>query len=835
MKKKLLALLSVFAAATMLAFGAIGCGEKPDNSQDTGSGNVSTDTGSDTTEDKTPTLTVSQSTLSMEVYESATLTAELKNSEEEIRWSSSDESVVKVVDGVVTAYKAGSATVTATAGDLTASCEITVAEATETPVFANLDESLTLIKGTSEELDFSLTYKGEAFEMATVSVTTESDKISVSENVVTAVEYGEATLTVTATVNGEAVATATVTVNVVEFGTLIVDLPENKLQLWIGQEGYALSNITAQINGVNVENPEFTVVSNDENVVVLADGKLTPVAVGETAVTVSFTTEMATYDTTITVTVSKQQVVKSVNFFVQGDAGKTSAETGNAVIDLSATEIDLSTVSKVICEEEEVEFSFEGANITLVNAYGGYKLYTLVTPMVDYVIDGMVYGYSVSTAEELLEWRKNMASWKAYTVLMNDIDLGGVVLEEGVFQLKGGLDGRGYTVSNFTYSETSGFFYYINAGAEVRNIQFVNAVQDCTGQEEGKAVIVGLFGNNLMGTVENVLVKTTVKNMLEGTDHYGILTYYFAETGMMKNVVIYAEAANCTPHYFFGCGAGAESAGANVIENVRMVCAGTGFAACGQSAISSGGHASTDAMVQEAKFDTWGGLWQVVDGVPYMSDYSDDELNAYVEAAGKATVGGTITFNTTSFYPLTYALAEEVTGITVENNQVAIGADASIGAEFTVNVTCEAIPEFSKQISFTVEKEAVVLEEVMLAQGNGGKWEYTTGKATFDFTDKGVDLTNVSSVLLDGVAFNDYVIDGNKLVLTNAPGGDHIYTIDTPTATYTVKGCVYVLGISTVEELEAWRTSESYWYAVLLNDIDYEGATLTDGANVLGV
>ena len=45
-----------------------------------------------------------------------------------VTWTSSDEAVASVADGVVTAVAAGSATITAAAGDVTASCEVTVTE-----------------------------------------------------------------------------------------------------------------------------------------------------------------------------------------------------------------------------------------------------------------------------------------------------------------------------------------------------------------------------------------------------------------------------------------------------------------------------------------------------------------------------------------------------------------------------------------------------------------------------------------------------------------------------------------------------------------------------------
>ena len=62
------------------------------------------------------------------VGETKTLTATIEPAEAEatVEWSSSDEAVATVSEGVVTAVAVGSATITAKAGDVSATCEVTV-------------------------------------------------------------------------------------------------------------------------------------------------------------------------------------------------------------------------------------------------------------------------------------------------------------------------------------------------------------------------------------------------------------------------------------------------------------------------------------------------------------------------------------------------------------------------------------------------------------------------------------------------------------------------------------------------------------------------------------
>ncbi len=74
-------------------------------------------------------ITLSQDTLILDVNEIATLTATVTPEETaEVIWSSSDESIVTVTDGVITAIAPGNAVVTAAVGEVNAQCMVTVEE-----------------------------------------------------------------------------------------------------------------------------------------------------------------------------------------------------------------------------------------------------------------------------------------------------------------------------------------------------------------------------------------------------------------------------------------------------------------------------------------------------------------------------------------------------------------------------------------------------------------------------------------------------------------------------------------------------------------------------------
>lgn len=77
-------------------------------------------------------IALSETTLTKEQYKNVKLTATLTPAEAttEVVWSSDNEEVATVANGVVTMVGVGNATITAKAGELTATCDITVTAAT---------------------------------------------------------------------------------------------------------------------------------------------------------------------------------------------------------------------------------------------------------------------------------------------------------------------------------------------------------------------------------------------------------------------------------------------------------------------------------------------------------------------------------------------------------------------------------------------------------------------------------------------------------------------------------------------------------------------------------
>ena len=151
-------------------------------------------------------------TLTAGATETLTATVTPSDTTDTVAWSSNKPEVATVENGKVTAVKAGTATITAKAGEQSASCAVTVNEATPTPVpVASIElnkTALTLEVGKNETL--TATVKPDNAEDKTVTWTSSDETVATVENgKVTAVKAGTATITAKA---GEQSASCAVTV-----------------------------------------------------------------------------------------------------------------------------------------------------------------------------------------------------------------------------------------------------------------------------------------------------------------------------------------------------------------------------------------------------------------------------------------------------------------------------------------------------------------------------------------------------------------------------------------------------------------------------------------------
>jgi hypothetical protein len=161
-------------------------------------------------------VTLDSTSMTLEEGDSQTLTATISPSNAEnqkIIWSSSNSSIATVKDGIVTAIKSGTATITAKSDDggKTATCQITVNAKVYPVTGVTLDKtSITLTEG--DEQTLTATVNPENATNKNVSWSSSDSSVATVDNgKVTAIKAGTATITVKSDDGGK-IATCQITV-----------------------------------------------------------------------------------------------------------------------------------------------------------------------------------------------------------------------------------------------------------------------------------------------------------------------------------------------------------------------------------------------------------------------------------------------------------------------------------------------------------------------------------------------------------------------------------------------------------------------------------------------
>ena len=303
-------------------------------------------------------VSLDRSDASLKVGESLTLTATVSPAEatkRDVTWSSSDTSVATVSDtGVVSAVKAGSATITATTaeGGFKATCNVKVSAPSVTGV--SLDRSEASLKvGESVTLSASVSPSDAANRSVTWS-SSDSSVASVDGNgVVTAAKAGKATIKVT-TDDGGFKASCTVTVSAPSVTGVSLDRSEASLK--VGES----VTLSATVSPSDASNRNVTWSSSDSSVAsVDGSGVVSAAKAGKATITV--TTEDGGFKASCTVTVAAPGVSG-----VSLDQNDVSLSVGESVT-LSAT------VSPDNASDRSVSWSSSDSSVATVSDKGAVK------------------------------------------------------------------------------------------------------------------------------------------------------------------------------------------------------------------------------------------------------------------------------------------------------------------------------------------------------------------------------------------------------------------------------------------------------------------------------
>ena len=222
-------------------------------------------------------ITLNKTSASINVGASVSLKATVKPdnaTNKTVTWTTSSSTIATVVNGKVTGKKAGTVTITAKAGNKTATAKITVKEIAVTSVTLN-KTTLSLNVGSSATLTATIkptnaTNKTVTWKSSNTSVAT------VSGGKITGKKAGTAKITATA---GGKTATATVTVKTV--AVTKVTLNKTSANVNVGSS----VTLTATVSPSNATNKTVTWTTSDSKIATVSGGKVTGKKAGKVTIT----------------------------------------------------------------------------------------------------------------------------------------------------------------------------------------------------------------------------------------------------------------------------------------------------------------------------------------------------------------------------------------------------------------------------------------------------------------------------------------------------------------------------------------------------------------------
>ena len=283
-------------------------------------------------------ITLDRATATLVEGEKVTLTATVSPanaSDKTVTWSSSNSTVATVTNGVVTAVAPGTATITAKAGDKTATCKVTVEKKIINVTSITLDRATaTLVEGETTTLVATVSPANASDKTVTWS-SSNSTVATVTNGVVTTVAPGTATITAKA---GDKTATCKVTVEKKVIPVSGITLDRTTATLVEGEK----VTLTATVSPANASDKTVTWSSSNSSIATVANGVVTAVVPGTATITAKAGDKTATCKVT----------VKKVEISI-GDVNE----------DFAVTVSDIVAVVNYLLEKPTKVFNFAAADV----------------------------------------------------------------------------------------------------------------------------------------------------------------------------------------------------------------------------------------------------------------------------------------------------------------------------------------------------------------------------------------------------------------------------------------------------------------------------------------
>lgn len=797
-------LVVIVAMLALLTFGLAGC--KPDEPAPV-----------DPEQPEPPVVavTLSQNTAELDVYETLTLTATKENTEEDIVWSTSDGGVASVADGVVTAIKAGTATITAAAGSASATCTVNVYNSYTAPVLRVDYDNVSISRGGEISVGVRTEWKGEAIsEPVAYSWTLadgESDTVAAvtpsadgSSATVKGLEYGQTAYYVSAQVRGvnlvKKVAVKVCNLDITfEISNLtpaagafladvaLVETPDDQAEV--------TPDVKVYDKGEEVADAEIVWTCSDDTVVKIEGGVITALKEGEALLTGKYDNN----DVAIKVNAYRPEIKLDRSYEIETAVGGTIVVQDQLVGNITGARLNGENIFSSF-DDETNTITLDKAKLPTTAADMGAKDLIIDTDKAQYVAESGVYTKILRTADDILNWQNlayaaddSKTYWGGYFVLGNDIDMAGknfngrfdyasmhnttdwTVLPEyaglsyrngNTGGFRGVFDGRGFNIDNLNMSKwNDSFAGQLAAGGTVKNISFTNVTLG------GAASLISCGG---IGTIENVYahIKSVAAGNAGNSDVTGV--FYGQDTmsgARLYNCFAVFDSALSSSAGFTGLGA--YHLGYGMLNGVYGVGLDPSLAIKKISSTGGGdvyGACKTygDLIASGAEFDGWENeFWRVVNGIPYPKNLTLPEASVpsvsvdseYVGAGGSFTVGGLSRYDV-----IELSMEAQAAGVKISGNRITVPSEMAKGTviEFDVYSIFDKTKKQTLSVS-VVESSEITLDGVYDVEiESGDTFEIDFGEYASKITG------SLQSAVMDDAAFGSSSYSGGKLTLDTA-------------------------------------------------------------------
>lgn len=531
----------------------------------------------------TKTVTLSESDLTLDLYEGATLTATVKDGEgniltDEVTWSV-EGTAVTVNGGAVQAQgAAGTAVVTAKSGDASASCSVKVEDSGARPSIDLSDEELSLMVGDEYTLEARLLYKRAVQSDAVFEMTVEDTNIATIDNSghIEALRYGTTTITVKASWRGLDSPFLTETVELTVKENVVTSITSEPATIYTSSlelEGMNFTN-TVTLSGTvliggkaeNADPSKISWRSSDVAVATVTNGGIVTATgdkEGVVDIYLVYTTDSDHYDSEpVKVTVAYPTLDKTelAPIDVEAVGGKTlekqlsadeifGAEAKKEIVriaDGADSALDITENTQWLTEKDTGSESARTVPVLVYNDTYAVKRNVLVVTKAIATFDELkkIQEYGKVTHTDSVDGANNFQyhTYGGYFVLADDILfegsepfdtpsralLGSSASIDPNKGFTGVFDGRGHSLVGFNVK--SGGIFGDLGGAVIKNLAVVNAT--ITARDGGV-----LCFSCCNSTIENVFVSFTANY-----GRSGVLGHY-SQGSTLTNVVIYHNSA----------------------------------------------------------------------------------------------------------------------------------------------------------------------------------------------------------------------------------------------------------------------------------------------------